>query len=457
MELQPAVPAAQVLSRRQRAVAGLCLVLLALGLALAAEATVVTLLLLAVGFSVAASVHGLVLSYRGRSWTPAQPAGTLGEDELPVYTILVPLMREAGVVRDLLSALDRLDYPREKLDVKLLLEEDDRRTIEAVEAARPAAHVELVVVTPEGPRTKPKACNEGLRRARGELVAIYDAEDRPEREQLRRAAAAFADAPPDVGCYQAKLDFWNPAQNLLTKWFTAEFAWVFDLYRRGLERAGAAITLSGTSNHFPVERLRKLGGWDPFNVTEDADLGIRLARAGYRTKFLDSTTYEEANCRLGNWLRQRSRWSKGFAQTWLVHMRQPLRLWRDLGPRGWLHFQFAVLGYLVVALVNPLYCGLVALWVCTATGLAPEILPPPVLAAAAGALVLQNAVLTGLNVAGLRRRGYRALQRYTLLSPIYLLLIAAAAWRGVLQLFTRPSYWEKTAHGLAGTPARDSA
>ncbi len=249
------------------------------------------------------------------------------ESELPTYTVLVPLYKEREIADKIVSAALSLDYPREKLDVKLLLEEDDDETRRAVEGMDLPGCVEVVIVPKGLPRTKPRACNHGLERARGEFLVIYDAEDRPDRDQLKKAVSIFRQLERTrkarkVVCLQAKLNYYNPRQNWLTKFFTLEYTQWFDLFLPGLHVLGVPIPLGGTSNHFRTDALRELGGWDPFNVAEDCDLGMRLYKKGYRTAVFDSTTWEEANSDLGNWIRQRSRWVKGYVQTHLVHTRE---------------------------------------------------------------------------------------------------------------------------------------
>ena len=249
---------------------------------------------------------------------------------LPVYTILVPMYKEPEVAQKIARAVTALDYPLEKLDVKLLLEEDDpetRRKIEEVlDQLPPCVEVLVCPKVPKGqPKTKPRACNWGLERARGEYLVIFDAEDRPERDQLKKAIVAFnrlsTKGKDHVACLQAKLNYFNARQNGLTRFFTLEYTAWFDLFLPGLHALRIPIPLGGTSNHFKTHVLKELGGWDPFNVTEDCDLGIRMARQGWRTEVLDSTTWEEATSRVGNWIRQRSRWIKGYLQTHLVHTR----------------------------------------------------------------------------------------------------------------------------------------
>lgn len=255
----------------------------------------------------------------------SEELAALDDSTLPVYTVLVPLYKEAEVAAKVVRSVTSLDYPKDKLDVILLLEEPDQETRKALEGVALPACVRTLVVPDGSPRTKPRACDYGLAAARGEFLVIYDAEDRPEPDQLKKAVVAFRRLPERVMCLQAKLNYYNPRQNWLTKWFTLEYTTWFDLFLPGLNRLRVPIPLGGTSNHFRTAGLRELGGWDPFNVAEDCDLGMRLHRRGYRTVVLDSTTWEEANSRLGSWIRQRSRWVKGYIQTHLVHTRESMR------------------------------------------------------------------------------------------------------------------------------------
>ncbi|MDO9457603.1 glycosyltransferase, partial [Nocardioides sp.] len=238
----------------------------------------------------------------------------LDERTLPVYTILVPLYKEAGIVPRLVRDINALDYPRTRLDVKLLCEEDDLETIDKIKSLALPPHFHLVVVPDSQPKTKPKACNYGLQLATGQFCVIFDAEDRPDPDQLKKALIAFRHVPANVVCVQAKLNHFNQDQNLLTSWFANEYSMHFELVLPAMGASESPIPLGGTSNHFKTHILRELGAWDPFNVTEDADLCIRLHREGYRTAMIDSTTLEEANSNVGNWIRQRSRWNKGYYQ-----------------------------------------------------------------------------------------------------------------------------------------------
>ncbi len=408
---------------------------------------------LATLFYVSSSVYKLYLIYRSLTHTLEVPitdeeVAAVDERELPVYSILVPLYRESRIVPRLIRAIDNLDYPKAKLDVKILLEEDDGETIEAIRQYSLPSHFKLVVV-PEGqPKGKPKACNYGLIHAEGKYVVIFDAEDIPEPDQLKKAIVAFQKADESVACVQAKLNYYNRDQNLLTRWFTAEYSMWFDLLLPGLDADDVPIPLGGTSNHFPTEVLQGLGAWDPHNVTEDADLGMRLYKAGWRTAVIDSTTYEEANSQVYNWIRQRSRWVKGYVQTYLVHMRHPYRLWRYVGTKAFFSFNMVIGGTFLSFLLNPLYWCLTALWFLTQWSLIRELYPPIIFYIGGFGLYVGNFVFTYVSVAGCLRRGYYDMVKYALLTPIYWALMSVAAWKGFIQLFYKPSYWEKTVHGL---------
>ena len=372
----------------------------------------------------------------------------LKDRDLPIYTILVPVYKEAQVLPKLLKRLGEMDYPTAKLDIKILMEAGDQDTIDAYYLSEPPDFIHAVVVPDAQPKTKPKACNYGLIHARGEYLVIYDAEDLPELDQLKKVVAAFRKVPADVVCIQAKLNYYNRAQNVLTQWFTSEYSMWFDLLLPGLDDAHAPIPLGGTSNHFKTFSLIEVGAWDPYNVTEDADLGIRLYKRGYRTRIVDSTTYEEANSRVGNWIRQRSRWIKGYIQTWLVHMRHPFKLMRDIGPRAFFSFQLLIGGTFFSLLVNPIYWLMTSAWYFFRWDLIQLLFPGLIFFIGAICLYIGNFVFTYVNIAGAMRRKYYDMVRVTLFSPAYWALMSIGAWKGFIQLLTKPHYWEKTIHGL---------
>lgn len=416
------------------------------------------LILLATLFYLASTLYKLLLvrlsvTRAAEIRIPPDELASLREEDLPVYSILVPLYHEPESVAPLVNALAALDYPRDRLDVQLLLEEDDADTRRAVAVIDLPEGFRVTLVPPSHPRTKPKACNVGLARARGDLLVIYDAEDRPEPDQLRKAVAAFRRVPPEVICLQCKLNFYNPRQNLLTRWFAGEYAAWFDLFLPGLSALGAIIPLGGTSNHFRIGALRGLLGWDAWNVTEDCDLGIRLYRRGGRTRMLDSTTWEEACPSLSYWIRQRTRWLKGYLQTWLVHMRHPVALLRDLGPANFLHFQMLIGGIGFSLLINPIFWTMAALWLAARWTALMALFPGPVFLMSAFCLFAGNFVFVYLGAIGCYRRGYFDLVKYAMVAPPYWVLMSYSAWRALGQFVANPFHWEKTRHGLVRMPA----
>jgi cellulose synthase/poly-beta-1,6-N-acetylglucosamine synthase-like glycosyltransferase len=377
-----------------------------------------------------------------------EDAQAIPESELPIYTVLVPAYREAEVISQTIHALDQLDYPRDRLDIKLLLEADDLDTIEAARNACGALAFEMVRVPAGQPRTKPKACNYGLSLARGDLVTIYDAEDRPEPLQLRRAAAAFQRLPREVACLQAKLTYHNGEQNLITRWFTVEYASWFSMMLPAVAMLGGPVPLGGTSMHIRRPLLEQVGAWDAFNVTEDADLGVRLQRLGYQVAVLDSTTTEEANSDFINWVKQRSRWYKGYLQTWLVHMRHPVELWRQLGPGGFLRVNLLLGAVPVVALINPIFWLLTGLWFLARPGFLEAWLPPAVYYASLFSMIVGNFLALYLGLIAVRATRHPRLVWAALVSPLYWAMMSVAAVRAILQLVVDPYFWEKSVHGL---------
>ncbi|HXO72110.1 MAG TPA: glycosyltransferase family 2 protein, partial [Bradyrhizobium sp.] len=291
------------------------------------------------------------------SFTPRRPQPKLRrlpDHQLPVYTIIAALYREAKSVASLMQAIDEFDYPREKLQVILALEPNDLATRAAVARLGPMPHVQVLIAPATQPQTKPKALNCALPFARGSFTAVFDAEDRPDPGQLRAALDAFRGNSADVACVQASLCIDNNGRDSwLSRTFAAEYAGQFDVFLPGLAAMRMPLPLGGSSNHFRTAVLREVGGWDAWNVTEDADLGFRLARFGYRSVTFDSTTSEEAPIRFKAWLGQRSRWMKGWMLTWRVHMREPRRLWREARPRGFFTLNIIVGGNILTALAYP--------------------------------------------------------------------------------------------------------
>lgn len=401
---------------------------------------------IAIGFKLILSVQGLkVRQQKHGKWETLN----FRPQSLPVYTVLVPVYNEPEVVPILIEALRQLDYPQEKLDVLLLLEEKDQVTLEASRAANPPGFVRFILIPDSQPKTKPKACNYGLAFARGEYLTIYDAEDIPDPDQLLKAVWAFKNGPSNLACVQAALNYFNRDENFLTRMFTLEYSYWFDCLLPGLESFKFPIPLGGTSNHFRTDLLRELGGWDPFNVTEDADLGIRASQRGYVVGVINSTTYEEANCQTKNWIRQRSRWIKGYMQTWLVHNRNPWRSIRKLGFKNWLAYQFFIGGTIVAFLSSPFLWLIYFYWLLTRETWLVYLFPSWTLYLSLLCLLLGNALGIYLNMTAVFRRRYFQLLPYALLNPIYWQLHSIASYMALWQLFTKPFYWEKTQHGLS--------
>ena len=374
----------------------------------------------------------------------------LNDKDLPVYTILCPLYREANVLPLFLESIEKLNWPKDKLDVILLLEEDDKETIREVSKLNLPPYVRSLVTPDSQPKTKPKACNYGLAHAKGEYLVIYDAEDRPDPDQLKKAYLGFKTSGEKIVCLQAKLNYFNPHQNLLTRFFTAEYSLWFDVMLPGLQSINTVIPLGGTSNHFKTKTLKELKGWDPFNVTEDCDLGVRIFKKGWSTAIIDSVTLEEANSNWGNWVRQRSRWLKGYMQTYLVHMRNPFEFIRQNGWHAFV-FQLIIGARISFMLINPI------LWLTTISYFAlyayvgpaiEEVFPSVIFYMAVFSLLVGNFSYIYNYMIGALRRDHYSLVKYVYLVPFYWLVASYAAAVAAYQLVVKPHYWEKTLHGL---------
>lgn len=390
-------------------------------------------------FVAASALRLAALAETGRK--PAPEPTPLGDDDLPAYSVLVPLYREADVVPDLSRAMLALDYPADRLEVLILLEEGDAETIEAARVHMAGAPFRMVVVPDGAPRTKPRACTYGLALCRGELVTIFDGEDVPDPDQLRRVAAVMA-SDPSLAVVQARL-YCDHADGggLIERLWTLDYQLLFGSILPALSRVGLPFLIGGTSNHLRRDILLSVGGWDAHNVTEDADLVVRLARAGWRSRFVDSGTGEEAPTTVGAWVRQRSRWLKGFLVTTLVHGRRPLRLVRDLGLCRSLALYAQLVGTLAGATAYPLGVAMLV------AGIDPW------------------NPLTWLLVGGMGTSGLLALASTLRRSrtpgvepwlvgalPIYWLLLSVAMALAILEMPRRATKWRKTQHGIASRP-----
>ncbi|MCB1502738.1 MAG: glycosyltransferase [Bauldia sp.] len=444
--VDPACSARQIMTPRQGA-AGALLVAALLAAVVAAPLATLALIELAaaVFFATVAAIRFLAAALVG----PRAPRGSGSASKvLPVYTILVPLRHEAHMLRQIVAGLDRLAWPRDHLDIKLVIDADDTATLAAARIVAPEHPYEVIVVPPGGPCTKPTALQYALNFARGDFVTVYDAEDRPHPGQLAEAHARFTAAPESLACLQAPLVIDNDGDSRIAALFAIEYATLFDGLLPALGRLDLPLPLGGTSNHFRREALERIGGWDPWNVTEDADLGIRLTRFGYAIGTITRPTFEEAPAALRPWLRQRTRWLKGWLQTWLVHMRQPIRLWRTLGTRRMAAFNALGLGMLVSAIAHPIFLVTPLLLLIDPGRLWGD--GDLVVAGLAGLSIFNlaagYAAMWTLAERTLALRGRSRLSRLLILLPAYWLLMAVACVLAVAELVHKPHHWNKTPH-----------
>jgi glycosyltransferase XagB len=371
------------------------------------------------------------------------------DEDMPVYSILIPMYKEPDVLPIIAHSLRSMDYPLSKLDIKLVLEAEDNETINAAKELKLESIFEIVRVPYSLPKTKPKACNYALHFSHGDFLTIYDAEDKPEPDQLKKAVIAFQKAPPNTACIQGRLNYFNSEENWLTRMFTLEYSMWFDLYLPALEALKIPIPLGGTSNHFRMDKLREVRAWDPYNVTEDADLGLRFTKKGYRVGVLNSTTFEEANNSIPNWIRQRSRWIKGYMQTFLVHTRHPIALYRKVGHVGFWGFQFFIGGTCLAALSFPILLFCYLIWLLTRSNFMDPIFPPIVLYMSMFNLLLGNGILVYLFMLGAFKRGLYTILPFALTVPFYWGMMSMSGYKALYQLINKPFFWEKTTHGLS--------
>jgi cellulose synthase/poly-beta-1,6-N-acetylglucosamine synthase-like glycosyltransferase len=453
-EWKPEHSAKYTVTKSQKTTILVCLALVVLALVAAPIPTAVVLMSAATALYTTTFLFKFILTWVGASRRADmvisdEAVASLVDRDLPVYTVLVPMYREAKVLPLLAKALKKLDYPASKVEVKLVLEEDDDETIDAAKALNLPGNFEIIRVPASQPKTKPKACNYALQFCRGEFLTIYDAEDQPEPDQLKKAVLASRTAEPNLACVQGRLNYFNRGENWLTAMFTLEYSQWFDFMLPGLDRLKVPIPLGGTSNHFKLAALRQVNGWDPYNVTEDADLGVRLAQEGYTVGVINSTTYEEANGVLPSWIKQRSRWIKGYMQTWLVHMRHPVHLYKSIGPVGFFSFHFFIGAPAFTVLLNPILWFITLLMYVAKFEPFGWLFPEPFGTMATFNLVVGNLFLIYFGVVAALKRRYYDLIPVGLTLPLYWVLHSIAGYKALKQLVTNPHYWEKTEHGTS--------
>ncbi len=395
-----------------------------------------------------AGLKGLAFASELRAhWRGPAPQSPMALAQLPIVSVMVPLFREDDIAPRLIARLGRLDYPKELLDILLVTEEDDHQTRAALARAR-LPHWMRVVTVPDGPiRTKPRALNYALDFCRGSVIGVYDAEDAPDPGQLRAVVRRFAESGPEVACLQGILDFYNARHNWLTRCFTIEYAAWFRVMLPGLARSGYVVPLGGTTLFFRRAALERLGGWDAHNVTEDADLGLRLARHGYRTELIATVTEEEPNGRPFPWIKQRSRWLKGYAMTWAVHMRDPAQLWRQLGTKRFIGVQILFFGTLSQYVLAPVLWSFWGLALGLGHPLA-GLMPAWGLPALSALFILSELLNLVVGLWAVRGEKHRHLMPWVPTLHLYFPLGALASYKALWEAVRQPFYWDKTCHGV---------
>lgn len=357
----------------------------------------------------------------------------------PIYTIMIALYRESGVVQDLLLALSKIEWPKHCLDIIFLCEENDTPTIKALEANKNICDFRILVLPDGVPKTKPRALQIGLKFAKGQYITIYDAEDRPDPKQLLSAYNAFLNGDEKLAIVQAPLIINNHKESWIAGQFFLEYAMWFRVILPALVRFSDFLPLGGTSNHFKAEVLKEIGGWDAYNLTEDADLGVRLCRYGYKATLISEPTYEEAPPKITAWIKQRSRWIHGHMQTIGVHIRNPIKTFQEMGIRGSFAFIIGIMsGPLSASMRAPfVFLMLFAFfenelrnlsWTMAFIGIAAE---------------------TTIALTAIRRDGRNKVLNIILSMPLYWLLQLPAFLRATHNIMFKPYVWDKTEHGNA--------
>jgi cellulose synthase/poly-beta-1,6-N-acetylglucosamine synthase-like glycosyltransferase len=380
--------------------------------------------------------------------TSPQLAPQTAQFRLPRVSVMVPLLHEQEIAGALIKRLEKLTYPKSLLDIVLVLEATDEVTRATLARTDLPSWITVIEVPDaDGLTTKPRALNYALDFCRGSIIGVWDAEDAPEPDQIEKVVTRFNEAPENVVCLQGILDYYNPKENWISRCFTIEYATWWRLVLPGIAKLGLVLPLGGTTLFFKREPLEKLGRWDAHNVTEDADLGVRLARHGYVTELIPTVTYEEANCRPWRWVRQRSRWLKGFMITYVVHMRDPIQLIRDLGFMRFMGVQMIFLATFSQFALAPV---LWSFWV-TFFGISHPVHTILGDTATTALIVLfftselLNITMAMVAVSG---QHHRHLMKWVLTTPLYFTLGALAAYKAIYEMIVTPFYWDKTQHGM---------
>ncbi|MCI5112334.1 MAG: glycosyltransferase [Marivita sp.] len=394
---------------------------------------------------IATLVFKIAMLIAGYKKPPSRPVD-VPLAEKPVVSLIVPLYHEAAIANDLVMRLSRLTYPKSLLDVVLVLEDKDDQTRQMIEAVSLPGWMRVLRVPDGQIKTKPRALNYALGHTRGDIIGVLDAEDAPATDQIERVVEAFHTAPSNVACVQGILDFYNTKSNWLSRCFTIEYAIWFRIVLAGAARLGLPIPLGGTTVYLRRAALKQVGGWDAHNVTEDADLGIRLYRFGYRTILIPTVTREEANNRIVPWIRQRSRWLKGYIITYMVHMRRPFRLLRELGARKWIGFQMFFLATILQFTLAP---ALWSFWLVFLGLNAPlfEVIPADWAKGLLALFLFAELVSLLTGFIAVARTQHEDLMQWVPMMFFYFPMGVFAVYKAWSELVFRPFYWDKTTHG----------
>ncbi len=408
----------------------------------------ISLVILTIFYMANIFLRGLLLASFDTKQTPNTDLLIVDDENLPVYSVLVALHKEANQIEQLTKTLWQLDWPKHKLDIKLICEADDSETITAILDAKLPSCFELIRVPAALPRTKPKALNYALPLCRGEYLVLYDAEDMPSSGQLKEAYLKFEYEDDNLACVQAPLRIHNYNQNWLSGMFAIEYITLFNGILPILAKWRVPIPLGGTSNHFKINILKQIGAWDPYNVTEDADLGIRLFREGYLCTTITLPTYEEAPPQLKPWIRQRTRWLKGWMQTILVHSRNPFHFLDDVGFKNAMAFHLLMTSIVISALIHPVFLATSIIQIINLNTPSSTHFDGLIIATSIFNLVGGYTTYALLAYAVLQQTKYDMFSKLLFTLPIYWILISFAGWRAIIHLIVKPHDWEKTPHGL---------
>lgn len=367
------------------------------------------------------------------------------------YNIIVPLYNEEKEVTcQNITSLTSLNFDSDNLNIIYALEEEDKQSLLHFQGLCDIIPEQMIYITiPKTlPKTKPKASNYALSFCFGEFVVIYDAEDIPDPDQLIKSVKQFKQESENTACLQAKLNYYNHSENLLTKLFSIEYGLWFNYLVCGLATKNSFIPLGGTSNHFKLEILKKIGKWDAFNVTEDADIGARLSFLGYRVGWLDSLTLEESPIGISNWLKQRARWIKGYLQTLFVHSLNHSTIFSKSNTWKLIELHFYVGFSALTFLMLPINFLLIAFSSFLSNASSISFIAYFI---SYGSLALTTISFFIGQVIYFQSQNKKITICDIIISfifPIYFILHSIAAYLALYQLITKPIAWNRTKHGF---------